>query len=148
MPATQSAPRNINDLFEVGKNAKENAYIQRLIHDEDLRDNAIAALQSARSAFDRANNKNWDKNKLAGDKKLRKDLQSAVLGLKATREDLLEGPTKKRHPLRKLVMIAIIGGAIALVASPDIRKKVLDALFGAEEEFEYKSATTSTNGAS
>jgi hypothetical protein len=25
---------------------------------------------------------------------------------------------------------------------------VLDALFGAEEEFEYKSATTSTNGAS
>ena len=148
MPATQSAPRNINDLFDAGKNVKDNEYIQRLIHDEDLRNNAIAALQSARSAFDRASNKNWDKNKLASDKKLRKDLESAVVGLKATREDLLEGPAKKRHPVRKLLLVAIIGGAIALVASPDIRKKVLDALFGAEEEFEYKSATTSTNGAS
>jgi hypothetical protein len=148
MPATQSAPRNINDLFEAGKNAKENAYIQRLIQDEDLRNNAIAALQSARSAFDRANDKNWDKNKLARDKKLRKDLQSAALGLKSTRDELLEGPKKKRHPIRKLLVIAIIGGTIALVASPDIRKKVLDALFGAEEEFEYKSSTTSTNGAS
>jgi hypothetical protein len=148
MPATQSAPRNINDLFEVGKNAKDNAYVQRLIHDEELRENAISALQSARSAFDRANNKGWDKNKLANDKKLRKDLQKAVIGLKETREELLAPPAKKRHPLRKLIAIAVIGFAIAMVASPDARKAVLDALFGAEEEFEYKSATTSTNGAS
>jgi hypothetical protein len=148
MPATQSAPRSLNDLFETGKNVKENEYVQRLIQDEELRNNALAALQSARSAFDRASSKSWDKNKLAGDKKLRKDLQSAVLGLKATREDLLEGPKKKRHPLRKLVAIAIIGFAVALVASPDVRKTVLDALFGAEEEFEYKSATTSSNGTS
>lgn len=148
MPVTQSAPRNINDLFEVGKNAKENEYVQRLIHDEDLRDNAIAALQSARSAFDRASNKGWDKNKLASDKKLRKDLHAAVVGLKSTRDDLIAPPKKHGHGLRKLVLLAVIGGAIAMVASPDIRKKVLDALFGAEEEFEYKSATTSTNGAS
>jgi hypothetical protein len=148
MPATQSAPRNLNDLFETGKNVKENAYVQRLIQDEELRNNAIAALQSARSAFDRASSKSWDKNKLASDKKLRKDLQSAVLGLKATREDLLEGPKKKGHPLRKLIAIAIVGFIVAMVASPDARKAVLDALFGAEEEFEYKSATTSSNGTS
>ena len=27
MPATQSAPRNINDLFDAGKNVKDNEYI-------------------------------------------------------------------------------------------------------------------------
>ena len=147
MPATQT-PRNLNDLLEAGKSAKDNPYIQRLLQDEDLRNNAIASLQSARSAFDRANNKGWDKKKLASDKRLRKDLEAAVSGLKDARADLLAGPQKKRHPLRKLVLIAIVGAAIALVVSPDARKAVLDALFGAEEEFEYKSATTSSNGAS
>jgi hypothetical protein len=147
MPATQS-PRNFNNILEVGKNAKDNPYIQRLVHDEELRDNAIEALQSARKAFDRANSKGWDKNKLAHDKRLRKDLQAAVLGLKQTREDLIAPPKKKRHPLRKLFMLALIGAAIALAVSPDARKALLDALFGAEEEFEYKSATTSSNGAS
>jgi hypothetical protein len=38
--------------------------------------------------------------------------------------------------------MALIGGGIALAASEGLRKKVLDALFGAEEEFEYTSSTT------
>jgi hypothetical protein len=40
----------------------------------------------------------------------------------------------------------MVAGAVALVLSEDARKTVLDALFGAEEEFEYTS-TTSINGA-
>jgi hypothetical protein len=42
-------------------------------------------------------------------------------------------------------MLAIIGGVVALVVSEGARKAVLDALFGAEEEFEYTS-TSSING--
>ena len=38
-------------------------------------------------------------------------------------------------------MLGIVGGAVALAVSEDLRKKVLDALFGAEEEFEYTSTT-------
>ena len=37
---------------------------------------------------------------------------------------------------------AIVGGGVALAVSEGLRKKVLDALFGAEEEFEYTSTTT------
>ena len=47
--------------------------------------------------------------------------------------------------IRKLILLALVGGAIALILSEDARKTVLDALFGAEEEFEYTS-TTSING--
>ena len=36
----------------------------------------------------------------------------------------------------------MVSGAIALAVSEGLRKKVLDALFGAEEEFEYTSTTT------
>jgi hypothetical protein len=33
---------------------------------------------------------------------------------------------------------------VALAVSSDLRKKVLDTLFGAEEEFEYTSTTTAS----
>ena len=39
--------------------------------------------------------------------------------------------------------IVFIGlGMLALVLSEDLRKRALDLLFGAEEEFEYSSTTT------
>ena len=49
---------------------------------------------------------------------------------------------KKRRRLRKLLVIGLVGAALALVLSEDLRKAVLDRLFGAEEEFEYTSTTT------
>ncbi len=41
-------------------------------------------------------------------------------------------------------MIALLGAALAIALSEDLRKAVLDRLFGAEEEFEYSSTTTPT----
>ena len=35
-----------------------------------------------------------------------------------------------------------MGAGLALAMSEGLRKKVLDALFGAEEEFEYTASTT------
>ena len=44
-------------------------------------------------------------------------------------------------PVRKLLMLAILGGIAALILSEGARKAVLDRIFGAEEEFEYTSST-------
>jgi hypothetical protein len=41
----------------------------------------------------------------------------------------------------KLLFLVLIAGVLALVLSKDLRSKVLDALFGAEEEFDYSSTT-------
>jgi hypothetical protein len=38
-------------------------------------------------------------------------------------------------------MLMILGAAAALILSEDMRKAVLDRVFGAEEEFEYTSST-------
>jgi hypothetical protein len=43
-----------------------------------------------------------------------------------------------RHGLLKL---ALLGGAAALLVKQDVRNKLLDLLFGAEEEFNYSSLT-------
>ncbi len=43
--------------------------------------------------------------------------------------------------LGKLVFLLLVAGVLALVLSKDLRSKLLDALFGAEEEFDYSSTT-------
>lgn len=42
---------------------------------------------------------------------------------------------------RKLVALAFIAAVAAVVLNEDVRRQVLDLLFGAEEEFEYESTT-------
>ena len=46
-----------------------------------------------------------------------------------------------------MVILLIVAAGAALALSEGLRKKVLDALFGAEEEFEYSSTTTSSSSA-
>jgi hypothetical protein len=137
---TQTADR-AGDLYET---ARENPYVQRLIEDDDLRDNLKDAYSSAKKAYSRATGNGKGAVKaVTSDKKVQKEMRQAAEALQEARERLQK--PKKKHRLGKLILLAIIGGVVALVVSEGARKTVLDALFGAEEEFEYTS-TTSING--
>lgn len=50
--------------------------------------------------------------------------------------------------MRRLILIALVGAILALVLSEDLRGRALDALFGAEEEFEYEPLTEPLSSAS
>ena len=128
----------------VGAAASASPYVQRLIQDEELRDNLRAAFDSGRNALDRLNNGKGPAKALLDDKKLHRELKTAADSLREASEALREGPKRKKRKrgLGRLFLIAIVGGAIALAASEDLRNKVLDMLFGAEEEFDYTSTTT------
>ena len=118
-------------------------YVQRLIQDEELRDNLRTAYDSGRSAYARLNNGKGPGKALLDDKKLHKDLQHASDALRSASDALRDGPKKRkrRGGFGRLVLISIVGGGIALAVSSDLRNKVLDLLFGAEEEFDYTSTT-------
>jgi hypothetical protein len=123
-------------------------YVQRLIQDEELRDNIRTAYESGRSAYSRLNNGKAPAKALLDDKKLHKDLQKAADSLRDASDALREGPKKKRKGgLGRLLLLAIIGGAVAIGVSSDLRNKVLDLLFGAEEEFDYTSTTSPSSPA-
>ena len=76
------------------------------------------------------------------DKKLHKELRNSADALREATSALREGPKRKRSGGfgRKLMVLAA-GAGLAVAVSSDLRSKILDALFGKEEEFEYTSST-------
>jgi len=123
--------------------ARSNPYVQRVVEDDDLRDNVRVAFEAARDAYERLADGKSPAKILTDDKKFHKDLQTAAEALKDAGSSLREGPKKKKRKGslgRKLLLLAVAGG-LAVALSADLRSKVLDALFGAEEEFDYTSTT-------
>jgi hypothetical protein len=131
-----------SDIYET---ARENPYVQRLIEDDDLRASLRDAFDSARHAYGRATgNGKGPVKAVTSDKKVQKDLKDAADSLRDASERL-RAPKKRKSRLGRFILFVFAAGIIALIVSEDARKTVLDALFGAEEEFEYTS-TTSING--
>jgi len=140
MAAKKKAAKAGAGAYAAGKAVRSNAYVQRLVEDDELRDNLRSAFESARKAYSRMSNGKGPVKAVTEDKKVQRELREAATSLKDA-ADSLRGKRRKRGKGRLLLM-ALIGGGIALAASEGLRKKVLDALFGAEEEFEYTSSTT------
>jgi hypothetical protein len=127
-----------------GKAAKDNAYVQRLIEDDNLRENLRTAYDSARSAYARMSNGKGPTAAL-NDKKTQKQLREAATSLKEAADSLRTARKPKRRG--RGLLLVVVGVGLAFVLSEGLRKKALDTLFGAEEEFEYTSPTTPATNA-
>jgi hypothetical protein len=122
------------------RSAGSNPYVRRLVEDEELRDNIMKAFEAARDAYGRMANGKGATDTLIDDKKVHKDLKVAAENLRDASERLRGRQRKRRWG--RLILIGLAGAALAIILSEDLRKAVLDKLFGAEEEFEYTSTTT------
>jgi hypothetical protein len=125
--------------------ARSNPYVQRVIEDAELRENLREAYERSRTAYGRLTNGKAPSKALMEDKKLQKELRAAAAAIGAASVALRDGPKrKKRGGLGRKLFILAVGAGLALALSEGLRKKVLDTLFGAEEEFDYTSTTTPT----
>jgi hypothetical protein len=142
--AKGAVPFNAADVANI---AKANPYIQRLIDDAKLRDNVRTAIDSTKSAYERLVNGKAPAKALLEDKKLQSDLREALDAVRDATVALTEAPRQRARKglgFGRKLMIAAVGGGIALAGSEKLRSKVLDALFGAEEEFQYSPPATTT----
>ncbi|HLM27243.1 MAG TPA: hypothetical protein VK304_09790 [Thermoleophilaceae bacterium] len=142
MAAKKKAAKAGGGVAAAGKAVKDNEYVQRLMEDEDLRENLRTAFDSSKRAYTRISNGKGPQA-VFDDKKTQKELQNAASAMKDA-ADALRGAKRKRKAKRRgsLLMVLVVGGIAAVALNEGLRKKVLDALFGAEEEFEYTSTTT------
>ena len=136
----KAVPFNTADLPDI---TKANPYIQRLLEDSELLDNVRTAVESGKSAASRLNSAKAPQKALLDDKKLQNELRAAFEAGRNAAMALSDAPKhskpkkKRRGGIgRKLLFLMVAAGA-ALALSEGLRSKVLDALFGAEEEFQY-----------
>lgn len=120
-----------------------NEYLRRLLEDEELRESLLAAYGAARSAYGRVSNGKPLTKALLEDRKLKRELAEAAGALRDASISLSEGPRrrKRKRGLGRAVLVLVVGAALAVALSEDLRSKILDLLFGAEEEFDYSSTT-------
>lgn len=138
----KAVPFNAADVANV---AKSNPYLQRLVEDSSLRDNVRQAVDSSKNVYGRVADSKSSAKALLEDKKMQKELRKAVEAIRDVTIALTEAPQQRARRGRRVgrvVVVAGIGSGAALVASEGLRSKVLDVLFGAEEEFEYTPPAT------
>ena len=138
------ANKKVAKAGKAADNVRANPYVQRLVEDEDLRKNIVQAYESARDAYGRLSNGKHPTTQIFEDKKLQKSVKQAAGNLRDVSVSLREAPKKQRRRggLGRMILLGVVGTGVALAVSEGLRKKVLDALFGAEEEFEYTSTTS------
>lgn len=128
---------------DAARSAQQSRYIQRLIEDEELRTSLLSAYGAARGAYGRLSNGKPAAQVLLHDRKLQKELMDAADALRDATSSLREPPkaVRRRRGLGRSLVLVAVGGVLAVALSEGLRTKVLDLLFGAEEEFDYSSTT-------
>jgi len=160
MPSRRKRSKGIPfDPADIANIARSNPYIQRLMEDAKLRKNVRTAVSSGKRAYGRVSNGKVPARALLEDRKLHAELGRA---LGAARDATITLSNAQRKRTRRglgfgrTLLIVGLGGGLALAGSESLRSKVLDLLFGAEEEFQYtppsnsgsaETTTTSSVGA-
>lgn len=146
---SKAVPFNVNDIANM---AKSNPYIQQITSDPKLRKNVQTAISSGRRAYGRVSNGKVPAKALLEDKRLHSDVGRALGAARDATITLTHSGrrrTRKGLTFGRVIVLGAVGGGIAVATSEKLRSKVLDMLFGAEEEFQYtpppNSASSETN---
>ena len=139
-------PKTKDKVVESAGNVKP--YIERAVHDEELRENVLTAFAAAKEVYDELiGNRGVTgvAKRVATDRDLQDELSSAVAELR-TAADRVRG--KQEHKSRNSGLV-FIGLALALVfnpfTGPQIRKWISERIFGETDGFTYQGGNGSSN---
>jgi ferric-dicitrate binding protein FerR (iron transport regulator) len=138
-----AAKDSLSKAGEAARAAQSSRYIQRLVEDEELRSNLLSAYAAARSAYGRMSNGKPATQALFQDRKLQRELSEAANALRQASNSLREPPkpARRRGGIGRTLVLLVAGSVLAVALSENLRTKLLDMLFGAEEEFDYTTTT-------
>ena len=138
-----AAKDRIGKVGAAARAAQRSRYLQRLVEDAELRASLITAYGAARSAYGRMSNGKPATQALFEDRKLQRELKEAANAIRDASNALRQPPRRRRSRARRGLMVLIVASTLAIALTPSLREKVLDLLFGSEEQFDYNSSTPS-----
>jgi hypothetical protein len=134
---------NATDIANI---VQSNPYVQGVLSDAKLRKNVSQAVSSSKKAYGRIAD---GKTPLAllEDKKLHTEMGRALGAARDATITVTRIQGRKAHRRlsrgRALVLVGA-GGAVVVATNEKLRSKILDLLFGAEEEFQYTPPSNSS----
>jgi hypothetical protein len=136
-----AAKDRFSQAGEAVRAAQRNQYLQRLVQDEELRGSLLAAYGAARNAYGRMSNGKPATQAVFEDRKLQRELKEAANALRDASSALRKPTRRRRGGIGRTLVLFAVAGTLAIALNENLRSKVLDLLFGAEEEFDYSSTT-------
>jgi hypothetical protein len=116
-------------------------YVDRALHDEELRSHVKQAYAAARDIYDELiapRSVVTAAQRVAGDEEIQDNLRVAIAELRQAATRLQSAPQKK-HPGRLLILLIGVAAGLLFnpVTGPETRRWVKDKLFGGDDEFGF-----------
>ena len=140
-------PRTKDKVAGVAGTAKP--YVERALHDDELREHVKQAYTAAREVYDELigpRGVTGVASRFAGDHEIQDNLRTAIGELRQA-AGRLQG-RREAHGGRKLLLlaVAIVGLLFNPVTGPETRRWLKDKLFGGSDEFGFDDQPQSGNG--
>ena len=133
-------------VFDQAGNVKP--YIERAVHDEDLRENVMTAFAAAKEVYDELiGNRGVTTvaRRVATDKDMQENLRLAMDELREA-ADRVQGKKEKSGRNSALLLLGItLGILFNPVTGPQTRKFISDKIFGGSDEFTYEGSSGNSN---
>ena len=135
-------------VSDAASNAKP--YLDRALHDEELRENVRNAYESARTIYNELIGKRGVSGvatRVATDKDIQDELRSTVAELRKA-ADRVQGKDEHRNRAGGLLFVGVLLGVLFNpLTGPQTRKWLADRLFGGgDDDFTYESGNGSAGG--
>jgi hypothetical protein len=124
-------------------------YVDRALHDEDLRENVRNAYESARTIYDQLmgpRKVTGLASRVATDKDIQEELKSVIAEL---REAAGRVQGKKEHSGRNSTLLFVgiaLGVLFNPLTGPQTREWLSNRLFGGDDDFTYQGGNSSNGG--
>jgi hypothetical protein len=133
-------PKAADKVVNVAGTAKP--YVDRALHDEELREHMKQAYAAARQIYDDVlapRSLVGAAQRVAADQEIQDNLRVAVAELRQAATRLQSGP-QERHPGRALFLLVgiVVGLLYNPVTGPETRRWVKGKLFGGDDEFGFE----------
>jgi hypothetical protein len=136
--------RTKDKVTDVTDNVKP--YVERAIHDAELRENIRNAYESARSVYNELLGQRGLSGlatRVAKDKDIQEELRTAISELRSA-ANRVQGETQRKGRSGLLFVVAIVAALVNPITGPKLRKWISKHLFGGDDDFTYQGGNGSS----